>query len=254
MKVVILAGGRGTRLMDETHGEIPKPLVTVGGIPMIEHIVRIYAAQGHKNFVIAGGYLIEKIHEWANDRHKFLNKRYGVMSIGVTDTGVDTQTGGRLKRLAEEAVLGYEPFMMTYGDGMADVNIDALLEFHKERALSGVQVTLTAVNPPARFGKIKILDGRIQSFTEKVSQDEWINGGFFVIEPEILNLINGDMCRLEYDILPVLALQDRLCAYQHPGYFQMCDTWRDLQKLNDDFRSGIPNPPWLRMEKNAKES
>jgi len=252
MKVVILAGGRGTRLMDETHGEIPKPLLTVGGIPMIEHIIRIYAAQGHKNFVVAGGYLIEKLHAWADDRLKLLNKGFGVRSITVSDTGVETQTGGRLKRLAELGALGYEPFMMTYGDGMADVNIDALLEFHKERALSGFQVTLTAVNPPSRFGRIEIYDGRIASFAEKTQHDEWINGGFFVIEPEILNLVNGDMCRWEYDILPVLALQNRLAAYQHPGYFQMCDTWRDLQKLNGAYRTGIP-APWLRMEKNAKK-
>lgn len=252
MKVVILAGGRGTRLMDETHGEIPKPLLTVGDIPMIEHIIRIYAAHGFKNFVVAGGYLVEKLSEWAYDRFKLLKERCGVQFINVCDTGVETQTGGRLKRLAEEAVLGYEPFMMTYGDGMADVNIDALLEFHKERVLSGYQVTLTAVNPPSRFGRMEILDGRVASFTEKAQHDEWINGGFFVIEPEIMNLINGDMCRWEYDILPVLALQNRLAAYQHPGYFQMCDTWRDLQKLNQAFKGSFP-APWLRMEENAKE-
>ena len=253
MKVVILAGGRGTRLMDETHGEIPKPLLTVGGIPMIEHIVRIYAAHGFKNFVVAGGYLNEKLRAWAEDRFNLLCKGFGVRNISVTDTGVETQTGGRLKRLAEEAVLGFDPFMMTYGDGLADVNIAALLEFHKERALSGFQVTLTAVNPPSRFGKIDIMDGRVTSFAEKTQQDDWINGGFFVIEPEIINLINGDMCRWEYDILPVLALQNRLAAYQHPGYFQMCDTWRDLQKLNEKFNEGLP-APWLRMEKHAKKT
>lgn len=253
MKVVILAGGRGTRLMDETHGEIPKPLVTIGGIPIIEHIVRIYAAHRYKNFVIAGGYLIEKVREWAEDRFKLINMGYGVKSIEVCDTGVDTQTGGRLRRLIKEGSLDFDPFMMTYGDGVADVNIDALLEFHKERALSGTQVTLTAVNPPARFGKIEIFDGQVASFTEKAQHDVWINGGFFVIEPEILNLINGDMCRWEYDVLPIIALQNRLSAYQHPGYFQMCDTWRDLQKLNETYKEGLP-APWLRMEKNAKES
>jgi len=252
MKVVILAGGRGTRLMEETKGEIPKPLLTVGDIPMIEHIVRIYAAHGHKNFEIAGGYLYEKLRDWAGRRFKYMNREFGVMNISVSDTGVETQTGGRLKRLADLGILGYEPFMMTYGDGMADVNIDALLEFHKERSLSGYQVTLTAVTPPSRFGALEIFDGRVASFAEKTQKEGWINGGFFVIEPETLNLVSGDMCRWEYDVLPVLAIQNRLAAYQHPGYFQMCDTWRDLQKLNQTFRASIP-APWLRMETNEKE-
>lgn len=248
MKVVILAGGRGTRLMEETRGEIPKPLVTVGSISMLEHIIRIYAAQGYGEFVVAGGYLIRKLLRWKEDCFKRISKEHDVQSIEVINTGYDTQTGGRLKRLAESGALDYEPFMMTYGDGMADINIDALLEFHKERVLSGTQVSLTAVNPPARFGKMELVDGQVLSFAEKAQHETWVNGGFFVIEPEVLNLINGDMCRWEYDVLPVIALQNRLSAYQHPGYFQMCDTWRDLQKLNEAYKEGAP---WLRMENNA---
>jgi glucose-1-phosphate cytidylyltransferase len=249
MKVVILAGGRGTRLMDETHGEIPKPLITIGAVPMLEHIMRIYAAQGVYEFVIAGGYLVDKIQSWVDQMRDSLRNLYRIEKIEVCNTGIETQTGGRLKRLAEMGVLEFERFMMTYGDGMADVNIDALLEFHQEQAYSGSQVTLTAVRPPARFGEIVVLDGKVISFSEKTQRSGWINGGFFVIEPEAINLVNGDMCRWEYDVLPVLALQGRITGYQHPGYFQMCDTWRDLQKLEAIYGVGAP---WLRMENNAK--
>jgi len=246
MKVVILAGGKGTRLRDATEDLVPKPMVTVGGIPMLEHIIRIYAAQGFDDFVIAGGHLIETIVEWNRSRTPILVDRLGISSVQVIDTGVDTQTGGRIKSLVDQGVLVHEPFMMTYGDGMADINLKALIQFHHEKAESGATVTLTAVNPPSRFGMLRIENGYAKLFGEKTqSEDGWINGGFYVIEPEAVEMINGDACRWEFDVLPVLAIQGRLSAYQHPGFFQMCDTWRDLQVLTKLYEESAP---WLRME------
>ncbi len=248
MKTVILAGGRGTRLMDETHGEIPKPMLRVGGIPMLEHIMRIYIAHGFGDFVVATGYLGHVIHRWSM-RFSERVERYGRtdISLQAIHTGNDSQTGGRLRWLAEAGVLDYEPFMMTYGDGMADVNLKALLQFHHEKSNEGALVTLTAVHPPSRFGKLDISNGWATSFGEKTGRqiEGWINAGFYVIEPEAVELVNGESCRWEYDVLPILALQGRLAVYQHPGFFQMCDTWRELQLLNEIHDSGAP---WLRME------
>lgn len=248
MKIVILAGGKGTRMMDETMGLIPKPMVPVGNIPMLEHVIRIYASQGFRDFIIAGGHLIDKIHDWHEDRFPVLSNRYESIIVNVVDTGSETQTGGRLHNLADRGLLDFKPFMMTYGDGMADVNLKALLQFHKDKALAGASATLTAVNPPSRFGLLRITRGFARTFTEKTqTEDGWINGGFYVIEPEALEMVNGKACRWEYDVLPVLALQGRLAAFQHPGFFQMCDTWRDLQVLNHAYENGAP---WLRMESN----
>lgn len=248
MKVVILAGGKGTRLMDETKDLIPKPMVKVGGTPMLEHIIRIYAAQGFKQFIVAGGHKVGLIQLWIEGRQDHLRFKCGIDHVVVADTGEETQTGGRLQALVEQGILPYEPFMMTYGDGMADVNLSALLRFHENKSLAGASVTLTAVNPPSRFGLLQIDQGYAKLFIEKSQGvDGWINGGFYVIEPEALEMINGRACRWEYDVLPLLAIQGRLAAFQHPGYFQMCDTWRDLQRLEEDYEK---NAPWLRMESN----
>jgi glucose-1-phosphate cytidylyltransferase len=248
MKVVILAGGKGTRMRDATEDAIPKPMVKVGEMPMLEHVIRIYAAQGFDEFIVAGGHLIEKIVEWNEERTPILKEHYGVAMVQVIDTGEETQTGGRLKNLVDHGHLEYEPFMMTYGDGMADINLKALVQFHHFASLAGSTVTLTAVNPPSRFGMLKIEQGFAKMFTEKTQADDgWINGGFYVIEPEALEMVNGDACRWEYDVLPVLAIQGRLAAYQHPGFFQMCDTWRDLQVLTKMYEESAP---WLRMESN----
>jgi glucose-1-phosphate cytidylyltransferase len=246
VKVVILAGGRGTRLMDETHGTIPKPLVEVGGVPMIEHIMRIYSCQGFGDFIIAAGYLGEKLEEWAWDNKERLAEFSN--NVTVIDTGEETQTGSRLLRL-QPYLEGEEFFLMTYGDGLADVNIAALLEHHRmlqQAGRSKAQVTLTAARPPARFGNLLIDHGFAVKFGEKSqSTVGWINAGFYIIKPEVLNIVpSKDTCKLEYDILPVLAMQERLGAYQHPGYFQMCDTWRDLKKMNDVWEAG--NAPWAR--------
>ena len=248
MKTVILAGGRGTRMMDKTHGLLPKPMLPVGGIPMLEHIMRIYIAQGFGDFTVATGYLGHVIHLWASNFNKRVraHNRKDIFVFSAP-TGEDTQTGGRLRELAFIGALDYEPFMMTYGDGMADVNLKALLQFHHEKVNEGALVTLTAVHPPSRFGRLEISNGMATGFGEKISHqgEGWINAGFYVIEPEAVEMVNGDNCRWEYDILPVLALQGRLAVYQHPGFFQMCDTWRELQLLNELFDAGAP---WLRME------
>lgn len=246
VKVVILAGGRGTRLMDETHGVIPKPLIEVGGVPMIEHIMRIYACQGFDNFIIAAGFLGHMLEEWAWDNRERLAEFSS--NVTVIDTGEETQTGSRLLRL-KSYIEGDEYFLMTYGDGLADVNMAALLDHHhtlQQAGRSKAQVTLTASRPPARFGNLLIDHGYAVKFGEKSqSTVGWINAGFYVINPMILNIVpSKDTCKFEYDILPVLAVQERLGAYQHPGYFQMCDTWRDLENLNDVWGAG--NAPWAR--------
>ena len=247
IKVVIWAGGRGTRLQDVTKGVLPKPMIRVGGIPLLEHIMRIYGAQGFRDFIIAAGFLREVIEEWVVE-HKNLNEFAD--NITVVDTGIETQTGGRLARLADE-LAGTELFLATYGDGLSDVNLVALLEFHNSFKFTDSpnpqvpMVTLTAANPPARFGNLVIEGGYATSFGEKSQvPDAWINAGFYVIDTGILNLIPGDNSRFEYDILPILAVQRRLGAFQHPGFFQMIDNWREFQTVKDMWASG--KPPWRR--------
>lgn len=243
VKTVILAGGRGTRLMDQTKGVLPKPMVRVGDMPMLEHIMRIYSAQGFRNFVIAAGYLGEVIQEWVVEHKKLKEFADDVV---VADTGIETQTGGRLARLAEHLADDYY-FMLTYGDGFSDVNLGAALEYHAQvqsRTEQGI-VTMTAARPPARFGSMRIENGMAVEFGEKIQAAEgWINAGFYVVDTGILNMIPGDNCRFEYDILPILATQLRLAAFQHPGFFQMCDNWRDWNRLKTLWASG--DAPWAR--------
>ena len=244
MKVAILAGGLGTRLSEETTVK-PKPMVEVGGKPILWHIMNIYAAYGFKEFVVALGYKGELIKDY------FLNYHYHARSLSVKldtgavslhdgmsedwavhllDTGVETQTGGRLKRVAK--FIGNEPFMLTYGDGVSNVNIPALIEFHK---LQGKLVTLTAVRPTARFGQMVVEDSRVIQFKEKPQISEgWINGGFFVLEPEIVDYISGDQTSWEFESLEKLAAEGQVAAYEHKSFWQGMDTLRDvtlLQKL-----------------------
>ena len=235
--VVILAGGKGTRLQAETKGLIPKPLVTVGGITLLDHIIQIYMAQGMREFFVAYGIHKNEFREW------YGVKRQEYLEIGIKvwayPTGEITKTGGRLLRIADK--LDGRDFMMTYGDGFADINLLALVD-HFERM--DAPVALTAAHPPARFGNLNILGGMAEEFGEKsqVAVD-WINAGFYIIKNEILKLIPGDACRFEYDILPALALQGRLAAYQHPGFFQMVDTPRELNMLQQMWETG--NTPWI---------
>jgi len=252
MKVAILAGGQGTRLSEETTLK-PKPMVEIGGKPILWHIMSIYAAHGYKEFVIALGYKGEQIKDY------FLNYHYRVRSLTIQldtgkvathsgagedwvvhllDTGTDTQTGGRVKRLAE--YIGPEPFMLTYGDGVSSIDISRLVEFHRAQ---GRLATVTAVRPPARFGQMVLDNGHVTEFTEKPQIGEgWINGGFFILEPGIVDYIAGDQTSWEFESMERLAAEGQLAAYQHEAFWQCMDTVRDVHLLDRLWSEG--NAPW----------
>ena len=220
MKVVLLAGGFGTRLPEYTK-TIPKPMIDIGGKPMILHIMKLYAKYGFKDFYIALGYRGEII-------KKYFNKKFFDWNINLIETGKNTMTGGRLKRLKK--YIGKKTFMMTYGDGLSDVNLKKLLKFHKKNKKL---VTLTAVRPPARFGAIKLKGRSVSYFKEKSKLDEgWINGGFFVMEPEFLKFIKNDNTYLEREPLEQMSKKRQLMAFRHEGFWQCMDTKRDKDKLN----------------------
>jgi len=252
MKIGILAGGLGTRLSEETTVK-PKPMVEIGGRPIIWHIMHIYASYGFKEFVIALGYRGDLIKDY------FVNYNYHARSLTVQlkngditihegnsedwivhllDTGADTNTGGRVKRMAE--FIGNEPFMLTYGDGVGNINISKLLEFHRAQKKLA---TLTAVRPPARFGQMILADGIVTEFKEKPQIGEgWINGGFFVLQPEVAKYIEGDHTAWEFESLVKIAADGQLAAYQHGGFWQSMDTLRDVNLLEKLWRAG--NAPW----------
>jgi len=219
MKVVILAGGFGTRLSEHTKS-IPKPMIDINGKPMIYYILKFYAKHGFKDFFIALGYKGQVI------KNFFKKNSYG-WNINLIETGKKTMTGGRLKRLAKH--LRNETFMMTYGDGLSNVNLKKLLKFHKNNKKL---VTITAVRPPARFGALKFKGHFVRYFKEKSKVDEgWINGGFFVIEPKFLNFIKKDDTYLEREPLELASKKKQLVAYRHEGFWQCVDTKRDLDKI-----------------------
>jgi glucose-1-phosphate cytidylyltransferase len=240
MKVVVFAGGLGTRLaMGPAAVDFgpPKPLVRLGpsGPPILEEIIKGFADQGFGEFIIAGGYKARHIEKWRDAAIDALALEFPSITISVSDTGLLTQTGGRLLRMIDD--LEDAPFIATYGDGLADVNLRMLIEHHN-RMRSGFcdscdpLVTLTASNIPSRFGRMRIEGGMATLFAEKGTDlNAWINIGYYVIQPEVLSLIPGDGCIFERDILPALALQGRLAAFQHPGQFEMMDTARDLDHL-----------------------
>jgi glucose-1-phosphate cytidylyltransferase len=252
MKVVILAGGRGTRLAEETSAR-PKPMVEIGGKPLLWHIMRIYAAHGHKDFFVACGYKGELIKEYFHnfyvhnndyliDLHDGTRKVLGSNGIdwriGVIDTGLETMTGGRVLRLKEW--LGDETFMVTYGDGVGDVDISALLAFHRAH---GKLATVTAVRPPARFGGLVLAGDTVCEFSEKPQAGEgWINGGFFVFEPAVLSYVTGDDTILERQPLEYLAADGQLKAFRHEGFWQPMDTLREKQLLENLWAGG--QAPW----------
>jgi glucose-1-phosphate cytidylyltransferase len=252
MKVVILAGGYGTRLSEETEMR-PKPLVEIGGRPILWHILKYYAQFGYDEFYLALGYKGEQIKRYFIDYYLFdsditvklidgevqiQRKKKEDWTLHLIDTGTDTLTGGRLKRLAPFLQDG--PFMLTYGDGVANVNLNALVALHHAQ---GKWATVTAVRPPARFGGL-VLDGPLVSqFTEKPQIGEgWINGGFMVLEPDVFDLIAGDESRLEQDVLEPLAGRSQLAAYEHGGFWQCMDTLRDKHLLESLWQGGTP--PW----------
>ena len=219
MKVVILAGGFGSRISEYTK-TIPKPMIVINKKPILVHIMEHYAKFGFKEFYIALGYKGNIIKKY------FKNKKFK-WSINLIDTGLNTMTGGRIKRLKK--YLKNETFFLTYGDGVSDINLKKLLKFHKKNKNI---VTLTAVRPPARFGAIKLSGNKVKVFKEKDIMDEgWINGGFFVIEPQFLNYIKNDSTFLEKEPLEKASKAGQLFAFKHEGFWQCMDTKRDKDKL-----------------------
>jgi len=250
MKVVILAGGFGTRLSEYTES-IPKPMVTVGGKPILWHIMKAYANFGHKDFYLALGYKAEVIkkyflHYRGLNEDFTVNLENGIIDSHQTDdidwgvtlvhTGLDSMTGGRVKRM--QSFIGDEPFLLTYGDGLADIDINVLIEFHRSH---GKMVTVSAVHPVARFGELDIKEDRVVSFQEKPQTTQgWINGGYFVIEPEFFDLIEGDLTILERTPLEKAAEMGELMAYRHDGFWQCMDTKRDRDSLEEMWQAGKP--------------
>ncbi len=225
MKVVILAGGLGTRLSEYTK-TIPKPMVKINKKPILFYIMKHYANYGYKDFIIASGYKGEVI-------KKYFNKKKHGWNIKIVDTGQNTMTGGRLKRLKKYLI--DENFFLTYGDGLSNVNIKKLIKFHKKNKKL---VTMTAVRPPARFGAIKIRKNKVIYFKEKSNLDEgWINGGFFVMNNKIFDFIKNDKTFLEREPLEKIGKKNQLFAYKHPGFWQCMDTVRDKEILENNFKN-----------------
>lgn len=252
MKTIILAGGLGTRLSEETHAR-PKPMVEIGGKPILWHIMKSYAAYGFDEFVLALGYKADFVKryfmEYAdlngnmsvrfnNGYREVIRRDHDSWQLHLIDTGNDTQTGGRLKKLKSFVEDG--TFMLTYGDGVCDVPIDQLVAFHKA---NGKLATLTAVRPPARFGGLLIDGDTVKKFSEKPQTGEgWINGGFLVLEPEVIDRISGNYASLESELLETLAKEGQLGAFTHDGFWQCMDTLRDVRFLEELWNNG--NAPW----------
>lgn len=248
MKVGILAGGFGTRLSEETTLK-PKPMVEIGDQPILWHIMKIYSAHGFNEFVISLGYKGEVIKDY------FINYRYRTHNLTVDlgsgdltvkkgdcenwkvhllDTGLYTETGGRVKRVAE--FIGKESFMLTYGDGVSDIDVGKLLAFHRSH---GKLATVTAVHPPARFGSLDLEGDRVMMVAEKPQiREGWINGGFFVLEPQIFDYIDGDEIHFEQEPLERLAEEGQLMVFRHTGFWQCMDTLRDVRLLKSLWQEG----------------
>ena len=252
MKTIILAGGAGTRLSEET-GVKPKPMLEIGEHPVLWHIMQMYAFYGFSEFLVALGYKGEVIKDYFLNfyaRNADITVRLGEgkneihsasppdWTVHLVDTGLTTQTGGRMRRLS--SWLGKETFLMTYGDGVANLDLKALVAFHRSH---GKLATITAVRPPARFGALVLESDRVAAFAEKPQVGEgWINGGFFVLEPAVLDLIGGDDTLWEMDPLNTLAARGELMAFRHNGFWQPMDTLREKRLLEELWQSG--KAPW----------
>ena len=225
MKCIILAGGKGTRISELTK-EIPKPMIKVAGKPILYHIMKHYSKHGFNEFILAVGYKKNIIYNY------FKRKKFPNWKVNIVDTGQKTMTGGRLKRLKK--FVDGETFMLTYGDGISDVNLKKLLNFHKKNNKIS---TLTSVRPPARFGAIKINGAKVTYFKEKSKLDEgWINGGFFVFEPKIFKYIRDDKTYLEREPLQQISKKGQLLAYKHKGFWQCMDTLRDKNLMEKELK------------------
>ncbi|RCL41276.1 MAG: glucose-1-phosphate cytidylyltransferase [Gammaproteobacteria bacterium] len=256
MKVVILAGGFGTRIA-EFSKDLPKPMVEIGNKPILWHIMNHYARFKHKDFYLALGYKSNVIKEYflkfnslnsdlsldlQNQKVDFLNKEKIDWKVNAIQTGIETMTGGRLKRLKPYL---QETFMLTYGDALSNIDIDELLEFHQSH---GKMVTVSAVHPSARFGELSIEDNKVLSFKEKPqTRKDWINGGFFIIEPEFIEFIENDETVLESSPLEEVAKLGELMAYKHEGFWQCMDTKRDFDRLESLWLDG--SRPWENLSK-----
>ena len=258
MKVVLLAGGFGTRISEESQYK-PKPMIEIGDMPILWHIMKTYSSYGFDEFIICAGYKQHVIKQWFSDyflhtsdiTFDFTKGNQMIIhdahtenwKVTVVDTGLHTMTGGRLKRIRK--YLGDEPFFMTYGDGVADVDIPATLEFHKSH---GKLATMTAIRPESRYGMIDMENGLVNSFREKSQSDVgWINGGFMVLDPKVLDYIEGDGDMFERAPMERLAEDGQLMCYCHEGFWQCMDTLRDKQKLESLWESG--KAPWKLWER-----
>ena len=258
MKVVILAGGFGTRISEESHLK-PKPMIEVGDMPILWHIMKQYSHFGFNEFIICGGYKQHVIKEWfayyflhtsditfdfTQENKIIIHNQYTEnWKVTIVDTGLNTMTGGRIKRVKE--YIGNETFFMTYGDGVSDVDINATLKFHKQH---GKLATITAIQPEGRFGYIDLENEKVLSFREKSEHDTgWINAGFMVLEPQVIDYIEDDSIMFEREPMERIAADGQMVCYKHTGFWQCMDTLRDKEKLEKLWASG--NAPWKYPEK-----
>ncbi len=255
MKAVILAGGFGTRISEESH-LVPKPMIQIGGKPILWHIMKLYGHHGITDFVICLGYKGHVIKEFfanyflyssdvtfdlAANAMQVHHRHAEPWRVTLVDTGENSLTGGRLARVRE--YLGDEDFCFTYGDGVADVDLQALITFHQQAKANGAYATVTAVQPPGRYGSLDLAGTTVNGFLEKpIGDGGWINGGFFVLSPAVFDYVEGDQTSWEQEPMSALATQGRLAAYRHTGFWGAMDTLRDKQRLEEQWAGG--EAPW----------